>query len=108
MVFFHCTESSSDYVAVNEELTFASCDTQLCVSVRITDDLISEPDEMFAVSLTTPTDSPSFITLSSVTAEVVITDNDGNNNNNNNSNGSHSIRAISVRDCGFGPQYSSD
>ena len=72
-----CAESSSDYVAVNEELTFASCDTQLCVSVRITDDLISEPDEMFAVSLTTPTDSLSFITLSSVAAEVVITDNDG-------------------------------
>ena len=67
-----CAESSSDYVAVNVELTFASCDTQLCVSVRITDDLISEPDEMLAVSLTTPTDSLSFITLSSVAAEVVI------------------------------------
>ena len=77
MVFFHCAEGSSDYVAVNEELTFVSCDTQLCVSVRITDDLISEPDEMFAVSLTTPTDSLSFITLSSAAAEVVITDNDG-------------------------------
>ena len=74
MVFFHCAVSSSDYVAVNKELTFASCDTQLCVSVRITDDLIIE---MFAVSLTTPTDSLSFITLSSVAAEAVITDNDG-------------------------------
>ena len=72
-----CAESSSDYVAVNEELTFASCDTQLCVSVRITDDLISEPDEMFSVSLTLTTPTDSFITLSSVAAEVVITDNDG-------------------------------
>ena len=63
-------------MSVDEEVTFAACESQRCVSVRITDDLVNEPEETFSLSLTRSTST--HITFSSVTAEVVVTDDDGN------------------------------
>ena len=55
-------------------LTFQPCDRQQCVNVSITDDLINEPEERFAVSLILPGNASSCITLGSA---IVITDDDG-------------------------------
>ena len=66
--------SPSDYEAVSEELTFAPCDTQHCVNVSITDDLVNEPEDSFSLTLNKLT---SFVTLSTAAGEVLITDDDG-------------------------------
>ena len=66
--------SPSDFEALSEVLTFAPCDTQHCVNVVITDDLVNEPEETFYLSLTNI--SP-FINLSTAAGEVLITDDDG-------------------------------
>ena len=68
--------SPTDYVSVDEEVTFAACESQRCVNVRITDDLVNEPEETFSLSLTRSTST--HISFSPVTAEVVVTDDDGN------------------------------
>ena len=68
--------SPTDYVSVEEEVTFAACESQHCVNVRITDDLVNEPEETFSLSLTRSTST--HISFSSVTGEVVVTDDDGN------------------------------
>ncbi|CAI8054449.1 hypothetical protein GBAR_LOCUS29715, partial [Geodia barretti] len=65
--------SPSDYEALSEVLTFAPCDTQHCVNVIITDDLVNEPEETFSLSLNKLT---SFVTLSTAAGEVLITDDD--------------------------------
>ena len=65
--------SPSDYEAVAEVLTFAPCDTLLCINMVITDDLVNEPDETFSLSLTKIS---SFVTLSTTAGEVLITDDD--------------------------------
>ena len=66
--------SPSDYEAVTEVLTFAPCDTLLCMNVIITDDQVNEPEETFSLSLTKMS---SFVTLSTTAGEVLITDDDG-------------------------------
>ena len=58
-------------------LTFQPCDRQQCVNVSITDDLINEPEERFAVSFTFSGEIPSYITLGSAAGDIVITDDDG-------------------------------
>ena len=50
---------------------------QKCVNVSITDDLINEPEERFAVSLTLSDNASSLINLGSATGDIVITDDDG-------------------------------
>ena len=66
--------SPSDYEAVTEVLTFGPCDTLLCMNVIIKDDLVNEPEETFSLGLTKIS---SFVTLSTTTGEVLITDDDG-------------------------------
>ena len=67
--------SPSDYEAVSEVLTFAPCDTLLCMNVIITDDLVNESkEETFSFSLT---EISSFVTLSTTAGYVLITDDDG-------------------------------
>ena len=58
-------------------LTFQPCDRQQCVNVSITDDLINEPEERFAVSLTLSDDASPYLTLGSAAGDIVITDDDG-------------------------------
>ena len=70
------TVSPGDYVAVKEELTFAPCESLRCVNVRLTDDLVNEPDETFSISLSS---SSPHIFLSSPFAEVLVIDDDGKN-----------------------------
>ena len=72
--FYYFSVSPEDYEAVDVTLTFQPCDRQQCVNVSITDDLINEPEERFAVSLTLSDDASSYITLGSA---IVITDDDG-------------------------------
>ena len=55
-------------------MEFQPCETQQCVNVDITNDLVNEPEEIFSLSLTKI--SP-FITVSTVTGKVVVTDDDG-------------------------------
>ena len=69
--------SPEDYEAVDVTLTFQPCNRQQCVNVSITDDLINEPEERFAVSLTLSDDASSLINLVSATGDIVITDDDG-------------------------------
>ena len=47
------------------------------MNVSITDDLINEPEERFAVSFTFSGEIPSYITLGSAAGDIVITDDDG-------------------------------
>ena len=56
------------------DVEFPPCETQHCVNVEITNDLVNEPDEIFFLSLTKI--SP-FINLSNVTGIVIVTDDDG-------------------------------
>ena len=73
---FHAV-SPTDYEAVDVTLTFQPCDRQQCVNVSITDDLINEPEERFAVSLTLSDDASPYLTLGSAAGDIVITDDDG-------------------------------
>ncbi|CAI8057261.1 hypothetical protein GBAR_LOCUS31214, partial [Geodia barretti] len=68
-------ESPADYVAVEEVLTFAACESQRCVNVRLANDLVNEPEETFSLSLTRSTRY--HISITSTTGVVVITDDDG-------------------------------
>ena len=68
--------SPGDYVAVEEELTFAPCESRRCVNVRLTDDLVNEPDETFSISLSS---SSPHIIFSSPSVEVLVIDDDGKN-----------------------------
>ena len=72
------TESPADYVAVEEVLMFAACESQRCVNVRLANDLVSEPEETFSLSLTRSTSS--HISFTSATGVVVVTDDDGERN----------------------------
>ncbi|CAI8057262.1 hypothetical protein GBAR_LOCUS31214, partial [Geodia barretti] len=67
-------ESPADYVAVEEVLTFAACESQRCVNVRLANDLVNEPEETFSLSLTRSTRY--HISITSTTGVVVITDDD--------------------------------
>ncbi|CAI8013530.1 Receptor-type tyrosine-protein phosphatase F, partial [Geodia barretti] len=67
-------ESPADYVAVDQVLTFAACESQRCVNVSLANDLVSEPEETFSLSLTRSTRS--HISITSATGVVVITDDD--------------------------------
>ena len=74
--------AADDYVSLDIELTFPSmagsdcathCTTQ-CVTITITDDSITEPEETFSVTLVPVSD---FVTLgNTTTSSVVIDDND--------------------------------
>ena len=77
-IIFLYTESPTDYVSVEEVLTFAACESQRCVNVRLANDLVSEPEETFSLSLTQSTRS--HISFTSATGVVVITDDDGERN----------------------------
>ena len=77
VVFYYFSVSPEDYEAVDVTLTFQPCDRQQCVNVSITDDLINEPEERFAVSLTLSDDASSLINLVSANGDIVITDDDG-------------------------------
>ena len=68
--------SPLDFEAVNEAVAFAPCETQRCVNVSIVDDLISEPEETFSLSLTRSSGTP-FISFGLTTGQVIITDDDG-------------------------------
>ena len=78
MDLYFTTVSSTDYGAVNEVLIFPPCETQHCVNVSITDDLINEPEERFSLSISFNTSI--FINLGPTAGEVVITDDDGKMN----------------------------
>ncbi|CAI8036866.1 hypothetical protein GBAR_LOCUS20654, partial [Geodia barretti] len=67
-------ESPADYVAVDQVLTFAACESQRCVNVSLANDLVSEPEETFSLSFTRF--SRSHISITSATGVVVITDDD--------------------------------
>ena len=72
---FFALVSPSDYEALSEVLTFAPCDTQHCVNVSITDDLVNElEEETFSLTLNKIS---SFVILSTTAGEVLITDDDG-------------------------------
>ena len=77
----HCvlfsTVSPTDYEAVDETLMFSPCETQRCLIITIINDLISEPEKTFSLSLTGFPNTPSPITLTLTSGEVVITDDDG-------------------------------
>ena len=77
VVFYYFSVSPEDYEAVDVTLTFQPCDRQQCVNVSITDDLINEPEERFAVSLTLSDNNPPYVTLGSAAGDIVITDDDG-------------------------------
>ena len=64
----------TDYEAVKEVLTFDHCESRRCVTIRITNDLVYEPEETFSLSLTRTSNTSPFVSFSSATAEVVITD----------------------------------
>ena len=72
--------SPADYEAVDVTLTFQPCDQQQCVNVSITDDLINESEERFAVCLTLSDDNPPYLTLGPAAGDIVITDDDGKEN----------------------------
>ena len=78
LIVFHAV-SPADYKAMDVMLAFEPCDTQQCQNMSITDDLINEPEERFnvSVSLTSPDNISSFITLGPVAGDIVITDDDG-------------------------------
>ena len=78
--------AADDYVSLDIELTFPSmsppgsadcathCTTQ-CVTITITDDVITEPEETFSVTLVPVSD---FVTVREITtSSVVIDDDDG-------------------------------
>ena len=75
LIVFHAV-SPADYDVM---LAFEPCDTQQCRNVSITNDLNNEPEERFnvSVSLTSPDNISSFITLGPVAGDIVITDDDG-------------------------------
>ena len=56
------------------EVEFAACETQRCVNVAITEDLMTEPERKFQLSLSKIS---LFLTLSTVTGEVAIVNNNG-------------------------------
>jgi ELWxxDGT repeat protein len=62
----------SDYTTASGSLTFAPGQTSKTVSVALTGDLVPEPTETFAVTLSAPTNA----TLGSGTATVTIRDDD--------------------------------
>ena len=79
LLIYFSTVSPTDYEAVSKTVIFAPCDTQQCVNISITNDLINEPEETFTISLTISGDAPTaFIDLTSATGEVLIYDDDGN------------------------------
>ena len=66
----------TDYEAVEDEVVeFGPCQTQHCLNLSITDDLTSEPEERFSVSLSRSAET--HVIFSPVAAEVVIADDDG-------------------------------
>ena len=66
-----------DYGAIASLATFSASESRACVEISITDDIISEPIELFAVSLTFPGLLPEGIAVMPDSANVTIVDNDG-------------------------------
>ena len=63
----------SDYIAASGTVTFAPNETAKIIQVPIIDDLVSEPAEVFTLTLSNPTNA----TLGTNKTTVTITDNDG-------------------------------
>ena len=66
------TEGDQDYEPLSRTLSFVSCDTQLCVNIRILSDLIQEPDEYFSVVLERTSELDSRIALDPAEGQIVI------------------------------------
>jgi uncharacterized protein involved in high-affinity Fe2+ transport len=66
-----------DYDAIASQLTFSASEGRACAEIPITDDIISEPMEVFAVSLTSPGLLPEGIAVMPDSANITIADNDG-------------------------------
>ena len=66
-----------DYDATASQVSFSASESRACVEISITDDIISEPIELFAVSLTFPGPLPEGIAVMPDSANITIVDNDG-------------------------------
>lgn len=65
-----------DYTATTTQLTFSISNSRVCTDISISEDSISEPMELFTVSLSF-LDIPEGITIMPEAANVTIVDNDG-------------------------------
>lgn len=66
-----------DYDATASQLAFSASESRACMEIPITDDIISEPMEHFAVSLTFPGLLPEGTAVMPDLANITIVDNDG-------------------------------
>ena len=66
-----------DYDATASQLAFSASESRACMEIPITDDIISEPMEHFAVSLTFPGLLPEGTAVMPDSANITIVDNDG-------------------------------
>lgn len=68
-----------DYDAIASQLTFSASESRACAEIPITDDSVSEPMEMFAVSLVFPglLPIPESIAIMPNSANITILDDDG-------------------------------
>ena len=74
------TQGGVDYDATVSQLTFSASQSRACAEIPITDDIISEPMEVFAVSLSFLDDlmsGPEGITIMPDSANISIIDDDG-------------------------------
>lgn len=69
--------SGGDFSPMPQFLTFSGQNTELCISVSITEDQFFEDDESFFADLET-TESVQFVQLTIFRAVVIITNDDGN------------------------------
>ena len=69
---------SGDHLGMSADLVFAPCDSEMCHTIPINDDMIVEQLESFFVTLTRPEDLDNRIMLHSgfTNKEVTIIDND--------------------------------
>ncbi len=72
-----CGTGGMDYDAIASQLTFSASESRACADIPVTDDIISEPMEVFAVSLNFPGLLPEGIAIMPDSANITIVDNDG-------------------------------
>ena len=78
IIFTSSTVDPMDYLGINNILSFAACETRVCVNVPIVDDLVDEPLEVFDYTLERTPGLDPRIELNPVDGVVEIIDNDGN------------------------------
>ena len=81
-VYTHCflfasSVSPADFTSLATVLSFDECDTRMCVSITIVDEMMVEMTESFDVTLDRTTSLDSRVTLGLADAVVEITDSDG-------------------------------